>query len=148
MASFQKEDSAVAYVRRLRAAGHPATLAPTDLGEKGRWFRVVLGRYESGSQAREEAAKLKGKKPFGSAWTTRLPFAVEVGRETDKAAAESARDTFATKGVSALVFPEAPDPDQAVTFRLIAGAFPSKDQAEAFAETLQKRGISAQVVTP
>lgn len=148
VASFRKEDSAVAYTRRLRDAGHPATLAPTDLGDKGRWYRVVLGRYESNSKAREAAAKLKGTKPFGSAWTTRLPFAVEVGSESDKVAAESAREALTAKGVSALVFPEALASDKPVTFKMLAGAFSSRDQAKAFAEKLQKAGISAQLVTP
>lgn len=148
VASFQNEDSGVAYARRLRAAGHPATLSPTDLGDKGRWYRVVLGRYESGSQAREAVAKLKGTKPFGNAWTTRLPFAVEVGRESDMAQAEAARDALSAKGVSALLFPEATTPDHAVTFRLIAGAFPSKEQAKAFADKLRKTGVSSRVVTP
>jgi hypothetical protein len=64
------------------------------------------------------------------------------------AAAEAARDALSAKGVSALLFPEATTPDHPVTFRLIAGAFPSKEQAKAFADKLRKTGVSSRVVTP
>ena len=148
VASFRKEQLALEHARRLTAAGHASTVAPTDLGEKGRWFRVVLDRYSSIGEARDAAVKLRDAKPFESAWATRLPFAVELGEEADEKAAESARSNFSSRGIVALVFPEAAAADQPVTFRLLAGAFSTKQEATAFSGDLGKSGLPARVVTP
>ncbi|MFQ6672505.1 MAG: SPOR domain-containing protein, partial [Candidatus Tectimicrobiota bacterium] len=45
--SFRQEAQAVAYAGRLVSAGHSVTVAPTDLGTRGRWHRVLLDRYEA-----------------------------------------------------------------------------------------------------
>jgi cell division septation protein DedD len=148
VASFQKEAPAAAYARSLRSSGHLATVAPTKLEKLGRWYRVVLNRHETLQEARQALSTLKEKKGFEKAWIKRLPFAVEVGTETGRAAAEATRNALSAKGAFALLFPEASASDQPVTFRLIAGAFSSKDQAEAFAASLSKDGISAQVIAP
>lgn len=148
VASFRKEASATAYAGRLASAGHPATVAPTDLGERGRWHRVVLGRHEARSEARQAAARLKGKGPIDNAIALQLPYAVEVGRKEGKGAAEAAREAASAKGFVAYLFPEAAGPDQPVTFLVLVGAYASKDQAEAFATTLRQAGLEATVVTP
>ncbi len=148
VASFRNEESARDYTRRLRKEGYPATVAPTDLGERGRWFRVVLERYEGAVEARSAAAALKGKRPLESAWAARLPFAVEVATEAEKPSAEARRDALAEKGAFAVLFPEARGAGEPVTFRLLAGAFPSKEQAEAFASTLKQAGVTGRIVTP
>ena len=148
VASFRKEASATAYAGRLASAGHPATVAPTDLGERGRWHRVVLGRHEAGSEARQAAARLKGKDPIDNAIAFQLPYAVEVGRKEEKWEAEAAREAISAKGFVAYLFPEAAGPDQPVTFLVLVGAYASKDQAEAFATRLRQAGLEATVVTP
>ncbi|MDV2502712.1 MAG: SPOR domain-containing protein [bacterium] len=148
VASFRKEASATAYAGRLASAGHPATVAPTDLGELGRWHRVVLGRHESRSEVRQAAARLKGKDPIDNAIAFQLPYAVEVGRKEEKGAAEAAREAISAKGFVAYLFPEAAGPEEPVTFLVLVGAYASKDQAEAFATTLRQAGLEATVVTP
>lgn len=148
VASFRKEASAAAYARALRSAGHRATVAPTDIENLGRWYRVVLDRHGALEEARQALSALKEKEGFEKAWITRLPFAVEVGKETDQDSAKASSEALTAKGAFALLFPEASAPDQPVTFRLIAGAFASKDQAEAYAARLSRDGISAQVVAP
>ena len=148
VASFRKEASATAYAGRLASAGHPATVAPTDLGELGRWHRVVLGRHESRSEVRQAAARLKGKDPIDNAIAFQLPYAVEVGRKEEKGAAEAAREAISAKGFVAYLFPEAAGSEEPVTFLVLVGAYASKDQAEAFATTLRQAGLEATVVTP
>ncbi len=148
VASFSKEASAAAFAGSLASAGHPVTVAPTDLGARGRWHRVVLVRYGASSDARKAAALLKGKQPITDTLVLQLPYSVEVGREREKAAAEAARAALASKGFLAHIFPEAAGPDEPVTFLLLAGAFSSKDQAEAFATTLKQAGLEAKVVIP
>lgn len=148
VASFRKEQLALEHARRLMEAGHASTVAPTDLGEKGRWFRVVLDRYNSVGEARDAAVKLRDTKPFESAWATRLPFAVELGEETDEKAAEASRSALSAKGVVAFVFPEAPAADEPATFRLLAGAFSTREEATAYSGSLGKDGLPARVVAP
>ena len=148
VASFRKEASAAAFAGSLASAGHPVTVAPTNLGARGRWHRVVLVRYGGSSDARKAAALLKGKKPITDTLVLQLPYSVEVGREREKAAAEAARAALASKGFLTHIFPEAAGPDEMVTFLLLAGAFSSKDQAEAFATTLKQAGLETKVVIP
>jgi cell division septation protein DedD len=148
VASFQKEASAAAYAGRLASAGYPVTVAPTDLGPRGRWHRVVVGRHEALGEARQEAARIKGKDPIGDAIAFRLPYSVEVARKDEQADAEKVRESVSAKGFATYVFPEAAGPDQPVTFLVLSGAYASKDQAEAFATTLRQAGFEAAVVNP
>jgi cell division septation protein DedD len=148
VASFRTEDRARAFALRLKKEGYPATVAPTDLGKRGRWFRVVLDRYPDIKEAREAARGLKGKKPLGKPWPAKLPFAVEVGRQEDPEAADKSLGELHQRGIMAWVFPEAAGPREPVSFVLLAGAFPTREQAEAYAQELRKSALSAQVVSP
>ena len=54
--SYREEDKANRLRKRLKALGYSASVVVTELPGKGRWFRVVLGGFES----RQEAQKVAG----------------------------------------------------------------------------------------
>jgi Mrp family chromosome partitioning ATPase len=74
VASYDKESQAQADLRSLRKRGYEGRAVPTDLGEKGIWFRVYAGSYATAAEAaaaREALLKLPEYKSF--AMVRRLP---------------------------------------------------------------------------
>jgi cell division septation protein DedD len=58
--SSQGEAEARAAADALKAAGFDAYLMRADLGNRGVWYRVRVGRFASREEARQTAAKLRG----------------------------------------------------------------------------------------
>jgi cell division protein FtsN len=50
---------AIRQRERLRMNAYPAFIREVDLGRDGRWFRVMVGRYQDLEKAAEEADRLK-----------------------------------------------------------------------------------------
>src|SRR3989338_1357358 len=59
--SFQDQAKAQKAVDDLRKLGFSAEIVKRDLKEKGVWYRVCVGEFETKSQAQEELAQLQGK---------------------------------------------------------------------------------------
>jgi cell division septation protein DedD len=57
LASMPDEQAAHAMAERLKADGLPAYVVSADLGRRGMWFRVRVGRFETAEEARTFAAK-------------------------------------------------------------------------------------------
>jgi cell division septation protein DedD len=60
-ASFPDEQAANEYSERLIRAGVPGYVVAADLGRRGRWFRVRVGRFESASAAEQYAAQSRAR---------------------------------------------------------------------------------------
>ncbi len=59
LASFRREPRARGMVRALAAKGVAARVQAVDLGAKGRWYRVLAGRFPSRKQAQAQGEKLE-----------------------------------------------------------------------------------------
>lgn len=58
-ASFQDKARADIVVEGLRKKGYTPTISAKDLGEKGTWYRVEVGEFESEEKARGPLEALK-----------------------------------------------------------------------------------------
>ncbi len=73
LSSFRKRANAEADARRLGARlALPARVFEVDLGAKGVWYRVVVGRAGSAAEASELRERLK-KEGVSDAAVLRLP---------------------------------------------------------------------------
>lgn len=59
--SFQDQTKAQKALDDLRKLGFSAEIVKRDLKEKGVWYRVCVGEFETKSQAQEELVKLQEK---------------------------------------------------------------------------------------
>jgi cell division septation protein DedD len=57
----QSQNEAEALGKKLRSAGLEAYVVRADLGAKGIWYRVRVGRYQSMSEAQKAGSELRGK---------------------------------------------------------------------------------------
>ena len=59
VSSFKDRTKAELALTALKAAGHPAYISEVDLKEKGTWYRIYVGNFDTKSQADEFLSKLK-----------------------------------------------------------------------------------------
>lgn len=59
--SFQDRSKAEPAIEALEKKGYPAYIVSQDLGEKGLWHRVWVGRFETKDEAAEILDKIKGE---------------------------------------------------------------------------------------
>ena len=59
VASFKTDAEAVGAAGTFSRAGYMTVVAPVDLGEKGTWYRVLIGPYGTRSEAAEAAEVIK-----------------------------------------------------------------------------------------
>jgi cell division septation protein DedD len=62
--SFKKREVATARMQELKSRGFDAWLVWIDLGDKGIWYRVLLGKFEDKSEARDRARHLASLREF------------------------------------------------------------------------------------
>lgn len=72
VASVRKFDEALRIVRRLRSAGFQAYIRNVDLGARGRWHRVRVGRYRDRAEAQKALSEIKGRTNFRGARVIRI----------------------------------------------------------------------------
>jgi len=62
-AAFPTSDGAGTFAEKLKRAGVPSYVVTADMGKRGTWFRVRVGRFESSDAARQYAseAQLRAK---------------------------------------------------------------------------------------
>nr|WP_246347021.1 SPOR domain-containing protein [Desulfurispira natronophila] len=71
IAALRDEDAAIAQVNKLRQRGYDAYYMVSDLDERGVWYRVRIGEYETLEQARESSDIVKDQEQL-------YPFPIEV----------------------------------------------------------------------
>ncbi|MDO8580852.1 MAG: SPOR domain-containing protein [Candidatus Omnitrophota bacterium] len=59
VASFQDKAKAEQSLQGVKAKGYDAYLITRDLGEKGTWYRVYVGKYDTKAQAQENLAQVQ-----------------------------------------------------------------------------------------
>jgi len=63
MSSWRTREKAESEVERYQSMGLEAYIQQADLGEKGTWYRVRVGRYPALSEAQQAARSLAGIDP-------------------------------------------------------------------------------------
>jgi len=61
VASFQKKEYAQKVIDELKQKGHQAFLEDKDLGAKGVWYRVYVGKFQSSDDASQYISRLPNK---------------------------------------------------------------------------------------
>ncbi len=61
VAAYRERSQAEQLVKKIAAMGFSARVVMKELPEKGRWFRVIVGGFESRRTAQEAAEKMTGK---------------------------------------------------------------------------------------
>lgn len=136
--SYQSAESGARVVGRLEGVGQTAFLAPVDLGERGRWYRVYAGAFADSSSAARTLAAIVGDGIVEEGAVRRTPWAYRVATHPTREAAEGALD--ALRGVSAYVVGDGP----AVVW---VGAFRSEEEAGTMATRLRDAGVDAVLTT-
>ena len=61
LGSFQNAQSAFDFEKKLNAKGYPSFIEKIDIPNKGTWYRVRVGSFNTKEKAKEYADKLKSK---------------------------------------------------------------------------------------
>ena len=61
VAAYREKSQAEQLVKKIAAMGFSPRVVMKELPEKGRWFRVIVGGFESRGAAQEAAEKMTGK---------------------------------------------------------------------------------------
>ncbi len=146
-ASFKNPKLAFKTVRSLTAKGYPAYHALTDLGPKGLWHRVLVGRFATVAKARQFAARLKEREKLSYAAPMRLPYAVELEAYPSADVVKKAKTALEDRGVHSFVVEEQ-GPNGSQVYRLRVGAYGKKAEAEAAAKKATQAGAKAAVIRP
>jgi DedD protein len=65
-ASFTKGEDAQALSARLRGKNHPVFVQAADLGERGTWYRVMIGPFENTAAAERTVARLQAEEKLSA----------------------------------------------------------------------------------
>jgi outer membrane biosynthesis protein TonB len=137
LSSCKEPENAAAGIPGYRSIGLTPTIAPTDLGRKGKWWRTLSGYYPSLAAALNAKKELK----LPDAVVVKTPYANRVGEfSSEKELAEQV-DRLNRKGL----FPY-PLKVRGDSGELLLGAFPDRRAAEQYQRELEAKGVSSQVV--
>jgi len=64
-ASYKAQREAAADAQKLTAMGYAAFFVPVNLKDKGKWYRVYAGQYETKDKAKMAAKEMVRKKIIG-----------------------------------------------------------------------------------
>jgi len=127
--------------RKLITGGDPAFTSPVDLSEKGKWYRVYIGNYNTLAEAKIAAAGLKDRK-FHYVHIAKNPYTVQVGLTASKNEAQKLKSRLKAKGYLAYSLPAVSGQNQ---IRILIGAYESRAAAANLAEQLKKDGFDPKI---
>ncbi|MBI2115212.1 MAG: polysaccharide biosynthesis tyrosine autokinase [candidate division NC10 bacterium] len=136
----------LAHAENLRKEGLEAFTVPAQVPGKGRWYRVLIGGFESASSAAEAERELRAKGRIEDAVVVSLPYAVEVsGLATPDQAAE-ATQVARRSGYLPLLRQAPGDRPAGSNQTLLVEAFGTPREAERLADLLRERGLRPRVI--
>jgi len=127
--------------RKLITGGDPAFTSPVDLSEKGKWYRIYIGNYNTLAEAKIAAAGLKDRK-FHYVHIAKNPYTVQVGLTASKNEAQKLKSRLKAKGYLAYSLPAVSEQNQT---RILIGAYESRAAAASLAERLKKDGFDPKI---
>ena len=136
LASFSREDVLRKALENYRAKGLSPYPVRVDLGEKGVWFRVFAGHFES----REKAAAFIKEHRLAGAEARNTRFAVFIGAYPSRQAAEDKLRSLLDKGCHPYIIEEHP-----AGYMIYSGAYFRNEDAEAELARLASKGITGRI---
>jgi cell division protein FtsN len=121
----------------VRQLGLTPYLVKADVGDIGTLWRIYIGFYST----EEEAKKIRTRYKLVNASIQKTEYSCQVGEYSNETDLLAVSDRLKQSGF----FPYAIQKDRN-RFRLYAGAYEGKAEAEVLRQDLQKKGISSQVV--
>jgi hypothetical protein len=137
LSSNRGKASALTTLPVYRRKGLTPYLVHTDLGEKGKWWRTLYGYYPTVEDALQAQRALN----LIEAVVVKTPFANVVGEYASEKDAAEAAAQLSQKDL----FPYAVKGPQNST-RLMAGAFPTQQEAEQQQRQLEEQGVPARTI--
>jgi cell division protein FtsN len=61
VASYKEKDKSDQVSKQMRKLGYNSHVVPANIKGKGRWYRVIIGGYESEGKAKKAVGELAGK---------------------------------------------------------------------------------------
>lgn len=146
VASFKRPETSLKLVNELRGKGFNAFWVGVDLGDKGRWYRVLIDRFSSPKAARRFADKMLADKTSDFARVFKLPYAIRLSSNATKEEAIETVKRSKEAGVSPylLVFEEGDD----LRFQILVGSYSTQEEAEKDVAPLRENNLTGEVVLP
>lgn len=138
LGSFRREDALQKAMETSRKRGLSPYPVRMDLGDKGIWFRVFAGYFET--REKSDAFIQQHQVPDGETRNTR--FAVLIGTYASRPEAETRARFLASKGCYPYIIEDGP-----AHLRIYTGAFYREEDAKGELSWLASKGISGKVVT-
>lgn len=135
--SLRERENALAAQRSWRKRGLSPYLVRAELGEKGTWWRLLLGAYRN----LPEALAARRELGIDAAVPVKTPFGNLVGEFSDRQEAAVLRERLAARGWDPYLLEESGRP-----LRLFVGAFADAASAEKQRRELAAQGIEARTV--
>jgi cell division septation protein DedD len=140
IASYDKERSD-GVVKRFREKGDVVFTSLVSIPDKGDWYPVFFGFYETADDAEVAINWLKRRK-FRSTELVKNPYAVEIGL-FDKNNLKEVETGLLSKGYFPYTITDHENNSQ---FRLLMGAFKNEQEASRLLQKVQEDGFQVKVV--
>jgi len=137
IASHRLADKVLHEASRYRANGVDSHWVKVDLGEDGIWYRHFAGRFNS----RAEAQQLIMESGLATARILAAPWAISVGEGTSPEEIGSIADMLKSNGYDCYV-----QKIKKGVYRLLIGAFVTREGAENAAREITLPGITPEIV--
>lgn len=135
--SLRSRENALAARRAWRSRGLDPYLVRADLGERGTWWRLLVGAYRS----LPEALAARRELGIDAAVPLKTPFGNLVGEFSSREEAVALRERLASRGWDPYLLENGGSP-----LRLFVGAFADPASAENQRRELAAQGIDARTV--
>jgi capsular exopolysaccharide synthesis family protein len=146
VASRPDRATSLAHAENLRKEGLEAFTVPAQVPGKGKWYRVLIGGYESASSAADAERELRAKGRIEEALVVSLPYAVEVPGLAAPDQAAKTVEVVRRSGYLPLLRPDAGGPSAGSKQTMLVEAFGTSGEAERLAGLLRARGLSPRVI--
>jgi cellulose biosynthesis protein BcsQ len=137
IASYKSLHEVNSTISLLRKKGSDPYWNQVNLGEKGKWFRVFVGHFETLEAAEEfkESSSISGSRVLKTAYTSEIGYfpSIDGMNETVILLKKAGFSPYSIE-----------DPQKG--FRLLIGAYVTKEGADEMAHTLREAGIDSRVV--
>jgi hypothetical protein len=137
LSSNRGRESALSTLPGYQRQGLAPYIVHTDLGDKGKWWRTLIGHYRS----LEDALQAKKAMKLDEAAVVKTPFANHLGDYPSEREAVEAAGRLSRKGLFPYIVKNAGGDTQ-----LLVGAFPTQTAAEEQQRELAGQGIPARTI--
>jgi len=137
IASYKSIDRTMAAFFKYKVRGIDAHWNRVDLGEKGIWYRLFIGHFET----KESAIKYKNDHGLAESMIVFTPWTVLVARSVSKQNFDEIRSVLRGNQFD---YDTIKNTDG--SYRLLTGAFVNKEGAEKLAQGIIALGYNAKVI--